>query len=37
MMKTDVIQLDEKSAEDFLRLRIELLSELGEIDEYADI
>ncbi len=36
-MKRDIIQLDEKSAEDFLRLRIELFEELGEVPKDADI
>ena len=35
-MRNDIFQLDEKSADDFLRLRIELFEELGEIPEGMD-
>ncbi len=36
-MKSDIIQLDEKSVEDFLRLRIALFEELGEVHKGMDI
>ncbi len=36
-MKRDIVQLDEESMEDFLRLRIELFQELGEVFKDMDI
>lgn len=36
-MKNDVLQLDEKSVNEFLRLRIQLFEELGEISKDTDI
>lgn len=36
-MENDILQLDENSADEFCRLRIELFKELGEIDENAGI
>lgn len=36
-MKNDVLQLDEKFADDFCRLRIELFEELGEVSKDMDI
>lgn len=36
-MKNNVLQLDEKSADDFWRLRIALLEELGEVPKGIDI
>lgn len=36
-MEKEILQLDEKSVEDFLRLRIELFEELGEVPKGTDI
>ncbi len=36
-MGSDILRLDEKSADDVWRLRIELFEELGEVSKYEDI
>ena len=36
-MRNDILQLDEKAADDFWRLRIELFEELGEVCKGMDI
>ncbi len=36
-MRNDILQLDEKSADDFWRLRTELFEELGEVGKSDDI
>ena len=36
-MRNDILQLDEKSVDDFWRLRIELFEELGEVRKDMDI
>lgn len=36
-MRNDILQLDEKSVDDFWRLRIELFEELGEVRKGMDI
>ena len=36
-MRNDILQLDEKSADEFCHLRIELLEELGEVHKDMDI
>lgn len=36
-MKNDILRLDEKSVDDFWRLRIELFEELGEVSKDIDI
>ena len=36
-MRNDILQLDEKSVDDFCRLRIELFEELGEINNETNI